>query len=95
MPQAVAVLWEMVHNDEPSSLKSSAILKMDKILGLGLEDYLGKQLEMPANVQKILEERENARKSGDFKKSDELRHEIKKLGFEVEDTPQGPRPKKL
>lgn len=89
MPQAVAVVWEMIHNDEPTSNKSSAILKMDKILGLGLEDYLNKQLEVPEKVQKLVTERENARKSGDFKKSDLLRHEIKKLGFEIEDTPSG------
>ncbi len=93
IPQAVAVMWEMVHNQElnPStSEKSATLLEMDKILGLGLDEYIGKPLEVPGEVSKLVEERENARKSGDFNKADELRNQIKKLGFEIEDTPQGP-----
>lgn len=91
MPQAVAVMWDLIHSDEPVSSKSILILKMDKILGLGLNQYLGKPIEIPNDVKKILERREHARKSGDFKESDKLRHEIKKLGYEIEDTPEGPK----
>jgi cysteinyl-tRNA synthetase len=90
-PQALAVLWELVKSDLPSSEKAATILEMDKVLGLGLEKYVAKPLEIPEKVKKLLEHRENARISGDFKKSDELRHEIKKLGFEIEDTITGPK----
>ncbi len=89
MPQAVAVLWEMVHSDYPISAKAKTLLEMDKILGLGLDEYLGKPIKVPASVMKLVEKREHARKSGDFKKSDELRREIKKLGYEVEDSLKG------
>ncbi|MCL5784361.1 MAG: cysteine--tRNA ligase [Patescibacteria group bacterium] len=91
IPQALAVMWDMVKSDNPTSAKAKSILEMDKILGLKLDEYLGKKLEIPEEVQKLVNQREQARKSGDFKKSDELRHEIKKLGFEIEDTPQGPK----
>lgn len=89
-PQALAILWEMVKADLPNSQKAAIILEMDKILGLGLEEYLGKKLDVPADVMELVEKRENARKSKDFKKSDEIRKEIADLGYTVEDTPNGP-----
>lgn len=94
-PQALAVMWDMVKSDYPATAKAASLLKFDKVLGLKLEDYLGKPIEIPKEVQKLINQREQARKSGDFKKSDKLRHEIKKLRFEVEDTPAGPRVKEV
>ena len=91
MPQALAVLWEMVKSDLPGAEKSAVILEMDKILGLKLDDYLGKPLGIPTEVMELVEKREAARKSGDFEKADELRKEINKKGFSVEDTQDGPK----
>ncbi|MEK7609034.1 MAG: DALR domain-containing protein, partial [Patescibacteria group bacterium] len=45
----------------------------------------------PAEVTALTAEREKARAEKDFAKSDELREQIKKLGWEVEDTPTGPK----
>lgn len=94
MPKALAVLHELIHENIPLQAKSEAILKMDQVLGLELDKYLGKPLEVPEEVKKLVEQRENARKSGNFKLSDKLRKEIKALGFEIEDTPKGPKVKK-
>lgn len=91
MPQAVAVMWEMIRSDYPTSAKAKTILEMDKVLGLRLDEYLGKPIEVPDEVMKLVYRREQIRKSGDFKESDKLRHEIKKLGYEIEDTPAGPK----
>lgn len=95
MPQAVAVMWELVKSDMPTSQKAKDLLEMDQILGLGLKEYLGKPVEVPSEVMELVEKRENARKSGNFAESDELRKEIKELGFEIKDTPNGPRIKSL
>jgi cysteinyl-tRNA synthetase len=51
-----------------------------KIFGIKL-----KVLEVPEQVKKLAEERKSARNDKDFKKSDELREEIGKLGYAVED----------
>lgn len=91
IPQALAIMWEMIKSKISSASKSATILEMDKILGLGLEKYVAHPIEIPEKVQKLLDHRENARAAGDFKRSDELRAEIKKLGFEIEDTPSGPK----
>lgn len=95
MPQAVGVLWEMVRSDTPTSSKSKDLLEMDKILGLSLDKYLGKPIEVPEEVMHLVRKREQARNTGDFKESDKLRKEIKKLGYEIEDTPSGPKIKEV
>lgn len=95
IPQALAILWEMVKSDYPSSAKAESIMLMDKVLGLGLDQYLGKPIEVPDEVIKLVEQRETFRKSGDFKKADQLRKEIKKMGFEIEDTPNGSKIKSV
>ncbi len=92
--KALAVLWDFVKSDSVNSVKAATVLKMDQVLGLKLDDYAGKQLEVPEDVQKLVEEREQVRIAKDFQKSDKLRGEIKKLGYEVLDTPEGPRIKK-
>jgi cysteinyl-tRNA synthetase len=40
-------------------------------------------------VKKLAKEREDARKSSDWKKADEIREKINKLGFILEDTGRG------
>jgi len=45
----------------------------------------------PAEVDRLVSERGEARKRRDWRRSDELRDAIHKLGWSVEDTPGGPR----
>ena len=45
----------------------------------------------PAEVERLVAERTAARGRRDFRRSDELRAEIQRLGWLVEDTPAGPR----
>lgn len=95
LPQAVAIVWEMVNSTQDSSQKAADLLAMDKVLGLDLEKYIGKSIEVPEGVQKLLDERQQARKDGNFELSDQLRHEIKKLGFEIEDSSTGTKIKEV
>lgn len=70
------------------------ILSFDKVLGLNLEEAI-KEEKLPEEVQKLLKEREEARKRKDWKLADELREKIKELGYSIEDTPEGPLCKKI
>lgn len=51
--------------------------------------------EIPAELQALLEERAQARKSKDFQRADEIRDKITSAGFSILDTPQGAMLKKL
>ena len=86
LPQALAVLWEMIHSPLPAGEKSTLILKFDKVLGLDIKKYLGKKIKIPAAIKKLLAERKMARENKNWQKSDDLREQIKNLGFAVEDT---------
>lgn len=95
-PQALAVLWELVkENILPREIKLEMLLWMDKVFGLGLENIITKSLEIPEEVINLVEERECVRKQNNFEQSDILREKIKDAGFEVEDTPQGPKIKQV
>jgi cysteinyl-tRNA synthetase len=60
---------------------------------LGIEALAG--AEAPAEIVALLEARQAARKAKDFKRSDEIRDELKAKGWVVEDSPKGPKLKKL
>jgi cysteinyl-tRNA synthetase len=90
IPQALAVLWELVKSDMSPEDKGATALWMDTVLGLKLDQFIGEQIEVPDKVWELVNAREEVRKNKDFEKSDELRLKIKELGFEVLDTPSGP-----
>jgi cysteinyl-tRNA synthetase len=56
--------------------------KMNKVFGLRFSEN---ETEIPKDVKKLADDRSTARKNKDFKKADELRKEIEKMGFEIED----------
>ena len=65
--------------------------QIDKVLGFGMP----KKSEVPAEVQQLVKERQAARKAKNFKRSDEIRDQLSKLGWVIKDTPKGPRPKRI
>ena len=66
-------------------------LDVDKILGV-LEH---KEEKIPKEIKNLIKEREKARKKKDFSKSDKIREQIRKKGWEVEDSPDGARVRKI
>jgi len=95
-PQALAALWSLVKDAALSpGEKLGAVLEMDKVLGLGLDALKATTAEVPAQVTALAEARAQARKTKDWKRSDEIRDELKALGWAVEDTASGPVLKKL
>ena len=64
----------------------------DPVLALDFETraVLKEEEQAPAEIQALVEARQEARRVRDFARSDALRDEIAALGWEVADTPQGP-----
>jgi cysteinyl-tRNA synthetase len=88
MPNALSVLWEVVRLDKNSAEKLATVLKFDEVLGLSLRDaksIVQKQGEVPEEVQKLLDERENLRKEKKFSEADRIREKILVMGYKVED----------
>ena len=94
-PEALAEFWNTVNSNLDPSTKSATLLAMDDVLGLALEDVLGRQIVIPEAVQRLLVERERARAAKDWEQSDELRDAIAQLGYVVEDKPEGQKVKEV
>lgn len=86
MPQALAVLWNFLR-DKKARGKLNTIRSMDQILGLNL--LKKEKIDVPRDVKWLSEQREDARKAKDWKRADELREEIKKKSYVIEDTDKG------
>jgi cysteinyl-tRNA synthetase len=85
-PEALAVLWKLVR-DEKAQGKIKTIEKIDSVFWLNL--LKKEEIQIPNEIKKLVEERETARKNKNFKKSDELRDKINKLGYKIDDTKEG------
>jgi len=70
----------------------AAWAKVDSVLGIGAKSEAE---EIPAEFTALLEARQAARQAKDFKKSDAIRDELKAKGWVIEDTPKGPKLKKI
>ncbi|PIN73932.1 cysteine--tRNA ligase [Candidatus Woesearchaeota archaeon CG10_big_fil_rev_8_21_14_0_10_45_16] len=87
-PKALATMWEMLKDKTLSGKdKYSLLLKFDDVLGLDLNG--AEKADVPKEVISLAEERQRAREKKDWKKSDELREKIAKLGYTVGDTKEG------
>ena len=87
-PQALAVLWEICGDKNLQAAEKLSVLdRVDAVLGFGLLAL--SRAEIPAEIQSFVSEREAARKSKNWARSDELRGEIEKRGYSLKDSPQG------
>ncbi len=98
MPEAIAVMWELLKDEKVKKEdKRATLCAFDKVLGLGFDrsDEMLKVSviavsDIPEEIQKLVEEREVARKEKRFSDADMLRTQIKENGFDIEDSTDGP-----
>ena len=91
-PEALAVLWKLVR-DKDAKGKKETVKEIDKVLGLGLEE--NREIEIPKEVKKLVKEREEMRKKKNWQEADNIRNRIKKEGYQIDDTDEGVRVKRL
>lgn len=91
LPRAVALTWELVRADLPAAVRKATLLKFDQVLGLRLAEWQPKVEEAPAEVLDLLAQRQQARAEKRWKDADALRDEITAKGWELMDTPEGPK----
>jgi cysteinyl-tRNA synthetase len=83
----------LAENSMNSASAASALAtwnRVDSVLGVGSPV----EVEVPAEINALLEARQAARKSKDFKRADAIRDELKSKGWVIEDTPKGARVKR-
>jgi cysteinyl-tRNA synthetase len=65
--------------------------KIDSVLAVGAPP----EIEVPAEIEALMEARQAARKARDFNRADAIRDELKTQGWTIEDTPKGPRLRRI
>jgi cysteinyl-tRNA synthetase len=84
---------KLAENSLDSASAASALAtwkRLDSVLGVGAPV----EVEVPAEINALLEARQAARKAKDFKRGDAIRDELKSKGWIIEDTPKGARVKR-
>ncbi len=76
---------------EQAAAAVAAWERLDSVLGIDTRE----EAAVPAEIVALAEARQAARKGREFAKADELRAELKARGWVVEDTPKGPKLKRI
>lgn len=102
-PKAMAAIFELIRKTNPLLEKNQVSPKEKKEVLSFLEQadevfgfiFWGKQetQAIPKDVAKLVLKRESLRKQKQWSKADEVRIQLERKGWVVEDTPQGPRVK--
>jgi cysteinyl-tRNA synthetase len=103
-PKAIGIIFELIRKANQQILKGNLsqqeakkifnfLKKVDKVFGFIFFERPKK--EIPQDVIKLVKEREKYRKEGNFERADKIRETIKRMGYWIEDTKEGPKIKKL
>lgn len=91
-PQAIAEVWALVNHETISPSEKLLLLEtVDEHLGLDLLSWEAKEVQVPQEVLELLNRRQTARAEKNWEEADRCRDEITRLGFVIEDTPEGPK----
>ncbi|HET8911254.1 MAG TPA: hypothetical protein VFN23_07315, partial [Ktedonobacteraceae bacterium] len=91
LPTALSITREAAHSPRINPAERwHLVLDFDRVLGLQLDTVAPKTArEVSPEALALVQQRDAARASRDWKRSDELRSQLQSLGFEVRDTAKG------
>ena len=90
MPQALAIVWEVIKSNIPPTDKYDLIMDFDEVLGLSqLSAGSSQQVAIPKEIQELVSQREMLRTEKKYSEADEVRNMIEGKGYVIEDLPTG------
>jgi len=90
-PRALAALFELIGEGNRRRLEGAGPALERMLPLLGLEALLAADEAVHPEAEDLMRQREAARAARDFGRADLIRDELASRGYEVRDTPQGPR----
>ena len=86
-PGALAFVWEKIKSKE---LDLKTLLQFDEVFGLKIKENLKvKAIKISGDVERLVKDRDSARTTKDWAKSDEIRKKLEGMGYVVKDTKDG------
>lgn len=92
IPKALSAVWGVIRNPKKSKTLFRLLVEMDDILGLDINNVEEKKREEESpseEIEKLIEERQKARKEKNWALADKIRDDLKAQGIILEDTPEG------
>jgi len=95
-PAIVALVSEVLSSKDLTPGDRAGLLqRWDAFLGLDLAREIDRDAAIPAEALTLVDRRQQAREAKDWATADRLRLALGELGVEVEDTPSGPKPRRV
>jgi len=91
LPRALALVWELLKSSLPEAVKLATMDAFEPVLGLNLSAWHPPEEVLPDAVLDLAQQRQQARLAKQWAQADALRAELAARGYEVEDTPAGPK----
>jgi cysteinyl-tRNA synthetase len=92
VPEALAVTWSLLKSNIPARDKYDLLMHFDSVLGLRLDQLkLPEDAPVPKEIMELANKREQLRKERKWEEADQVRREILKKGYAIEDNPSGPK----
>ena len=95
-PQALAVVLDLLAESyrRDDHCIWNTLRELDSVVGLDVDgireaSQASRKAEFPPDIAKLIEDRAEARRDKNFKRSDELRAELEQRGYDVRDTREG------
>lgn len=91
VPNALAMVWDMLKSDLSDGDKKATLLDFDKVFGLDLDKQQVSEVEgeFRKKVEGLIESRSLAKAEKDYVRADEIRVELNEMGVELEDAKDG------
>ena len=94
-PQALASLFEVLKSSLSAADRLATIFDFDRILGLNLANAVQIltvfESTAPVEIQDLFDQRQVARRAGNFALADDLRQQLLAAGYQIEDGSSGSR----
>lgn len=91
MPQAMAVIWEMLRSKNTPAAKANSLRRLDEVLGLKIFENAKLLHSIPERIREMVRERNALRKQKKFHLADGMRAKIEKAGYVIKDSEKGTR----
>ena len=89
MPIAMSIVWDVIKYPKKSKKLANLLLNFDKVLGIKIDQKQEKQVDIPEEIQELLERRKKAREDKDWELSDKIRDIITEKGYIIKDSKEG------
>ncbi len=90
MPEALSFAWAILKTDAyPPKTRLAVLREMDRVLGFGIDALHEETVDLEEEIEKQIQQREEARKNKDFETADRIRDNLKSRGILLQDSPQG------